>query len=71
MESPKKLVILQKDSNFLIRRTLRPPSAIRNRARDSPSRKTNEGRRSSMLDHFTLTRSLAPSSLGTSAVTQD
>ncbi len=40
MESPRKLFALQKESNFIIRKTVRPPSAIRQpRIHFSPDKK--------------------------------
>ena len=64
MDSPKRSQILHKDSSFVIRRTTRPPSAIRaTKIRDSPDKKGKDGRRS-VSGNYALTYPISPSSLG-------
>ena len=64
MDPSKRLTVLNKDSTFVIRRSVRPPStAIIPRIRDSPDKKMREGRKS-INDSYSINRFLGPSSLG-------
>ena len=64
MPSPTKLQLINKESSFLIRKTVRPPSAIRGtKPRDSSPKKVRDQRRS-VCDYYNINRSIAPSSLG-------
>lgn len=64
MYSPKKTIFQQRDSSFIIRKTVRPPTAIRaSEGRGSPDKRYRDGRRS-INDYYITNRTIGPSSLG-------
>lgn len=64
MESPKKQAVLLKENSFIIRKTLRPSSAVRQlRIRESPDKKFRDGRKS-IGDYRGEPRVVGPASLG-------
>jgi hypothetical protein len=71
MFSPKKN-ILNKESSFIIRKTVRPPTAGKlGRMRESPDKKGRDQRKSVMENYsYSPSRTLGPSSLGSHAFIQ-